>query len=349
MIHSKKWALCRLFVLLLFLASIGLAAISISSLRIDNRSEIWFYDQDPAIKSYERGHDQFGDWDWMSVYLTPQDGIYAEPFLRAVNIISNKIKALSDVRKVISMTNARGNRLDNDELSYQSILGSEPWKPTDLEQLRKTLEANPIYAGGLIKPGSDQSTLVLVQVKNRGEDKEAYRVKLVDEIHHILRDQRATIADFAIVGSPFLNAELNRSSRHDMLVFYPLVSLLVMLIAWFIFRNIRDVATVFLALTGATAWSVGQCHALYRQLPPQISRPSRVACRDSSAKHGARSMGTRVGNNIDHSGRFPGAHPNRHIASDITGLLCGRRDHVRLSDYHHCGAAIIDSVLGRLG
>lgn len=257
LIQSKKRTFLHVTALLFFLAAIGLALIPISSLRIDNRFEIWFHDQDPAIVSYDQGHAQFGNWDWMSVHLTARDGIYSEPFLRALSTITEGIKTLPEVKKVISISNARGNRLDNDELAYQSILGPAPWAPDDLAQLRSTLEANLIYRGGLVQPGSDQSTLVMVQVNNRADDKEAYRVKLVDEVERILHAQSAAVADFAIAGSPFLNAELNRSSRHDMLVFYPLVSLLVLVISWLIFRNARDVAIVLLALTGTTAWSVG--------------------------------------------------------------------------------------------
>ncbi|MEW5754902.1 MAG: MMPL family transporter [Pseudomonadota bacterium] len=258
LMQSKKWTLLRVTALLFFLAAIGIALIPISSLRIDNRFEIWFYDQDPAIASYDQGHAQFGNWDWMSVYVTPQEGIYSEPFLRAVSTITDGIKALPDVKKVISITNARGNRLDNDELAYQAILGPGPWTPADIAQLRSTLETNLIYRGGLVQPGSDASTLIMVQVNNRADDKEAYRVELVDDVDAILRGQSGgAVADYAIAGSPFLNAELNRSSRHDMLVFYPLVSLLVTVIAWVLFRNLRDVATVLLALTGTTAWSVG--------------------------------------------------------------------------------------------
>lgn len=256
-IHLKSWSVFRVFAVFLFLVSIGLAVIPICSLRIDNRFEIWFYTQDPAIQSYEKGHQEFGDWNWMSVYLTPKDSIYSTGFLTAVATITDKIKTLPDVRKVISLTNAKGNRIDNDELSYQPILAKAPWADSDVVALKNTLESNLIYRNGLVKPGNDKSTLVLVQVNNRDNDKEAYRVKLVDAVEGLASEQSAAVADYAIAGSPFLNAELNRSSHRDMLVFYPLVSLLVTLITWLIFRNLRDIAIVLLSLTGATVWSVG--------------------------------------------------------------------------------------------
>jgi predicted RND superfamily exporter protein len=257
LLRSKRWIILRWSLLLLFLASVGLAVIPISKLGIDNRFEIWFYDQDPAIKSYDEGHAQFGNWNWMSIYIKPKEGIYSEPFLASLAGITDQLKALPDVRKVISIANARGNRLSNDELSYRSILGRAPWSSEDLAQLKQTLEANLIYRDGLVKPGDDKSTLILMQVANRDTDKDAYRVQLVNAVDAILHNQADTIAESAIVGSPFLNAELNRSSRHDMVVFYPLVSLLVSIVSWLIFRNLRDVTVVLLALTGASAWSVG--------------------------------------------------------------------------------------------
>jgi predicted RND superfamily exporter protein len=264
----------RAFLLILFFGSLVAAALPMGNLKVDNRFEIWFYQQDPNLQHYERGRALFGAWDWMSILVRPRQGVYSESFLLALRDIAAQIKALPDVKKVISVANAKGNRLEADELSYQSILGPAPWTPGDLGQLRKTLESNLAYRDGLIKPGSDRDTLVLVQVKNRSQDSEAYRIALLDRIGAILEAHRGEIENYALVGSPYLNAELNRSSRHDMYVFYPLVTLLVTIVAWIIFRNVRDVAVTLISLGGAMVWSVGLMMTRYELNMVTIMMPT---------------------------------------------------------------------------
>lgn len=247
----------RWVLLLAFGGSLLAALIPISTLKIDNRFEIWFYQDDPNLAFLHRGHALFGDWDWLSIYIHPAEGIYTEPVLRSIREITKKIEAMPDVRKVISPTNARGNLIEQDELAYQPILGNPPWSTEDIAKLRNNLDSNLAYRDGLIKPGSDRSALIMVQVKNREQDKGAYRVDLVDTISGLMESHRKTLGEFSVIGSPYLNAEINRSSRHDMFVFYPLVTTLVFVVAWIIFRNFRDVVITLTALSGASMWTVG--------------------------------------------------------------------------------------------
>ena len=254
---SLKRTIFRISALVLFALSIAAAVIPISSLRIDNRLEIWFVENDPNRLYYDRGHQLFGDWDWISIYVSPLQGVYQEEFLQNLKAVTSRLEALPEVKKVISIANARGNRLDQDELSYEPILPKPPWQQYQLQALRDTLDTNLIYRNGLIKPGLDKSTLIMVQVWNKEGKSDAYRITLVDNINSILGEYSSSMQNHALVGTPYLNAELNRSSRHDMYLFYPLVTLLVTVIAWFVFRNVRDVVATLATLTGVTAWSVG--------------------------------------------------------------------------------------------
>lgn len=253
--HNKKTL--QIAALILYVLSLGLACIPISTLGIDNSLEIWFYEDDPARLAYDRGHQIFGDWEWMSIYVLPKNGIYDGSFLNALRDVTTKLEALTSVRKVISLTNAKGNLLDQNELSYQSILGAPPWTPPQLEQFRTTLDTNLVYRKALIQTGSPKDSTILLQINNRAMDKDAYRITLVNAIHDVFSTYIHSVDYHALAGTPYLNAELNRSSRHDMYVFIPLVTLFITGIAWCVFRNIRDVGIILVTLSGVTIWSIG--------------------------------------------------------------------------------------------
>jgi uncharacterized protein len=255
--RGSKTRPLKLLALVLFLLSLVAALIPISSLKINNSLEIWFYAGDTQLGAYDRGHRLFGDWDWMSIYVQPRDGQYDEAALRGLKELTRRLETLPNVRKVISVANARGNLLAQDELSYQSILGNPPWTAERIRDVRGTLDSNLVYRNGLIKPGSDKDSLIMLQVRNRGGETDAYRIALVDSVSALLDEHKGILTSRAMAGTPYLNAELNRSSRHDMYLFYPLVTGLVMLMAWFSFRNFRDVAITLATLSGVTMWSVG--------------------------------------------------------------------------------------------
>ena len=54
----------------------------------------------------------------------------------------------------------------------------------------------------------------------------SYRIRMVDTVNDIVGEYKS-ITRHSMAGSTVINAELNRSSQHDVIVFYVLVSLFI--------------------------------------------------------------------------------------------------------------------------
>ncbi len=235
-----------------FLAAVLVSAWPLTALKIDNSMELWFYEHDPGLVDYRRGLDVFGEWDWIAVAVRPRAGMYDTAFLGELQQATEALEALPDVRRVISLVNAKVTIDRDDVLEFRPLFEGTGLGPVE----RRALETNPVYRDVLFRPGAQDTTQILIQDANRFGESDARRIALIDEIRAIVAGL-ATVESFAIVGTPTLNAELNRSSRRDMLVFYPLVSALLLLIAWCLFRNLRDLLAIFVPVVGTVLLCVG--------------------------------------------------------------------------------------------
>ena len=104
--------------------------------------------------------------------------------------------------------------------------------------------------------GKNQSSYFLIQVDNQLGIKEPKRIQMINKIREVL-DQEPAFKAYHLVGTPNMNAELNHSSRRDMFTFYPLVSLLVLVFAWMVFRSLKDLVVTFSVVLSAIIWSMG--------------------------------------------------------------------------------------------
>jgi len=197
---------------------------------IDNSVGIWFAQDDPALVEYERYLEEFGHSEW-TLLMVETASLEAPGFLRDLRGLTARLARLNHVRRVVSLVNVPGS--------------SGP--PGDL--IRR-LEQSPFARNLLLRPGDRRHTVLLLQTANYLTRKDPYRLALVDEIHAAVA-KYPSITDHGIAGTSVINAELNRSARTDMFVFFTLVTLLVFVISLVLFRSLGD-AFVLLAVAAST-------------------------------------------------------------------------------------------------
>lgn len=232
-----------------------LLAIPISSLKIDNSVDVWFYDKDPDLKHYQHFLSSFGAWDYLVIAIGAKNSIYSEEYLRSLRNIEAFLKTVDDVIKVTSIANAKVNTQREDGLSYESVIGATI-HPDAITQLRDTLSRNKIYRDGIIKVDEPRTSLMLIQVDNKLGIDEPRRIAMMASIRRAIEAEPA-FGRYHLVGTPNINAELNKSSKRDMLLFYPLVSLFILIFAWLVFRTVNDLIITFSVVLAAIICSMG--------------------------------------------------------------------------------------------
>lgn len=213
--HVRRGILC-----VCALAVLVSGAVLATRFRIDNSVSVWFAGDDPALAEYRRIQSDFGAREWTLVaveWASPDEAIRAPERERFVA----RIRRQPEVHIVVSAAQF----------------------PPDARIVREFLRPDP------------QSPMegILVQVTNDLDRQDGYREALVDGLRGAATELPG-IRRVRIAGIAAINGELNRSARRDMTVFFPAVALLLTVLGWLLFRNVRDTAVLLaVALTTVVA------------------------------------------------------------------------------------------------
>jgi uncharacterized protein len=221
---------------------------------IDNSVGIWFLKDDPNLAVYEQNNASFGNKEWSLMLL--ETGSVADPaFLRDLTRLSTGLESTPHVRRVLSLTNVRG--LVNQPGRGPTLVRLlDPAADHAVESLRVGLARMPSMEHLLLPEGWGHHTALLVQSDNFLHDLDPYRMALVDTIHRLVEDC-PTVRSHSLAGTTVINAELNRSARHDALRFYLLVTGMVLLFGWLALRDVRDLAILSAVLAVAVLGPMG--------------------------------------------------------------------------------------------
>ena len=236
----------------LWLACVGISAAAyLVQFRIDNSVGAWFREDDPERRLLQRFNTDFGAREWTFVLLETES-IYDPGFLAELAAAGRRIEALDHVERVLSISNVRDSVVDADGfLDYQPLypLDAGTLSAAQLREFRAKLADNPIFADNLYRPGDERHTVLLVQNDNLLHEQAPYRIELLDAIGRIL-DDYASVEQHAVAGTTVLNAELNRAAKRDMLVYYVLISLMLVIGGRLFLPRSRDLAVLLPVVAG---------------------------------------------------------------------------------------------------
>jgi predicted RND superfamily exporter protein len=221
---------------------------------IDNSVGVWFLKDDPNLAVYERNNAAFGSKEW-SLLLLETDSVADPAFLRELAQLTAELEAVPHVRRVLSLANVRGLvRPPGRAPTLVRLL--DPTSDHAAAGLRDGLALMPSTAHLLLPQGWGTRTALLVQSDNFLHDLDPYRLAIVDSIHRLVA-ACPSVRSHSLAGTTVINAELNRSARHDALRFYVLVTAMVLLFGLFALRDVRDLAIMSVVLAVAVLGPMG--------------------------------------------------------------------------------------------
>ncbi|MFT5467450.1 MAG: putative RND superfamily exporter protein [Verrucomicrobiales bacterium] len=231
---------CRLWVLAIWAAVVVSSTIVyVSNFRIDNSVAIWFLEDDPELELYRTHNSEFGEQEWTYVWLRGES-VFSTEFLRDLRLLSDRIKSHEDVTRVLSLAEI---------------------EVTDINELRRMTKGNPRFEGRLLSRGDDRFTILAMRNANRIYAIDTYRIQLINEIREAAGSY-PEILDFGIVGTTVINSELNRAAKRDMLIYYALIAVFVLIGGGLTLRRARDLVTLCAVVLGAILPIMGCIAAL---------------------------------------------------------------------------------------
>lgn len=228
---------------------------------IDNSVAVWFLSDDKALKDYQQYNQDFGEKEW-TILLIKTASIYHPKFLNQLSQITERIESLDHIVKATSIVNVRDNEIDQeDALNYTQIFPrkTQDQIPLSLEQLnafQKKLVSNPLFENNIFQKYDSQTTVILLQNDNQIWNASPYRIELVDAIKNIMQ-QYSIVESFSLAGTTVVNAELNRAAQRDVLVFYTLITLFLIIFGWLTLDSIKDLSIMLIVVCCSMTSAMG--------------------------------------------------------------------------------------------
>ena len=175
-----------LFALLLGLAGY-LAQFAPQAMVPDNSLRIWFYDEDPNLKSYYQTMEVFGNDEIVAIFLRFPENEITNEALVLVRNLTQALESIEEIDRVFSVTTAKNIIADGDDLLVEDLVPDRPLSPVELNALKQKLLTDPLLGRVYASPHSS-GILVTAQIvarKNFDSIRDAINKKIYAAVERV--------------------------------------------------------------------------------------------------------------------------------------------------------------------
>jgi predicted RND superfamily exporter protein len=210
---------------------------------------------DPDVAYYKNFKNVFGNDEFFLIAFKDKD-IFTKENLTLIRDISSRLEQMDDVRKVISLSTVSETIGEEDYFLVQDFLHEIPEDKAALKGLKQKAIQNPLYRDSIIS--KDGSTAAIVVLTHERPEDEAYRKRLIHKTSMILHEYEGVVnRTFHIAGWTVTNLRLSEYMKKDVARFIPVVYLMIMLVIFFLFRNVKIAFLAFLNISLCLSCTMG--------------------------------------------------------------------------------------------
>ena len=263
-------AKARVWILLGFLALVGVALAGAARLRVDPTPQRIFETHDEEFVFLRRAHEVFGREDGaIFFHVHVPAGVFSPEGMDLLRRLHGELAGIDSLAGVEDLTTA-----------WVSAPGRAPGPllgpGADLAEARELALASPLLAGRLVSRDG-KAALVLT---GASPERESYD-ELVDPVDTCLalaeRIERPSGASVRVTGIPVARVLIARRLLGDQVIFLPVCTLAFLVILWLLFRDLRAVTLPLVAVglaliltAGVLGWSGEPIDIINNVLPVLI-------------------------------------------------------------------------------
>ncbi len=228
----------------------------------DASAEIWFLENDPALKSYSRFHEVFGN-DEFVVLATNADGdpdiaghararragrphpgpegtVFNNRILASLDRVTALLDTTAYVGRVMSLANYETIRGEGDDIGLETAVPHLPMTAGELESARARVLADSLARGRVVSVDG-KVAMVVAEIEHRPGEFQ-YKSDLVKRVNAFLaREERDHGITYAFTGSSVLDHDIYADTRHDLRWNVPLLYLFITLFLIITIRSLPGV------------------------------------------------------------------------------------------------------------
>ena len=247
----------RWVVLGLWLVATAVAGVFALNVGIDNSVEVWFVEDDPALKAYAEFQSTFGNDEVVVAAVQDNQGIWSKQRLNRLNQLTGELEAIDGVDRVYGVTRAKliDGGLGSLEVT-DAMAAGQSLSDADVTRIKKAITSDPVLRDRLVL-ASDTVALLFIQMA-RTDNIDVRRPGILNKINtSVSQWVEATQTPIYVAGIGVVYNELNRISQSEGAVIMGAAFGLIFILLWPLFRSIWAVLATILAVACALVMTRG--------------------------------------------------------------------------------------------
>jgi uncharacterized protein len=216
--------------------------------------EALFLADSPYRVKLEQFRETFGADDNMLIVAHKAPDLFSSSGYKRIESITEEFERLPYFDRVMSLTSAKTFRGSSDGFSVETVLDVANPETADWASIKSDVITDPLLTGSIVSSDGTVAAFTLeIPAKFNNNDG---RARIIDDVRKIVAPHEAS-GEFHFSGIPHLRTMFVKHMRHDMKIFLPLCTIIVNILAFWLFRafraNIFSTTIIFLTVV----WTVG--------------------------------------------------------------------------------------------
>jgi hypothetical protein len=217
---------------------VALLSIALKDIAFEGSYRIWFDKDSNIIKDYDEFRTTFSGDDTFVVAFEDKEGIFREKPIRTILELTQTFKQLNGVQKVDSLSNYQYISAQDDDVSIEDFL----YDTKNLETKKALALQDKLILHQLINDDAT-ATMIAIKLSSLIGSNEELNIHVMNILQNSLKKyEEKTGYTFYLSGGSAITASLVTIAKHDALTLIPLAVIIVVILLFFLFRDIMGVA-----------------------------------------------------------------------------------------------------------
>lgn len=238
----------RWFIILSVLVLTLIFIYSLKNLRINPDFVSYLPESDEAVRLSRYIGNKYGG-NLTAIVAIETDDVFKTETLEKIYELTEKLENVDGVSYVTSLTSIIDIKGTEEGIEIGRLIDEVPESEDDLKKLKDYVLSKDLYKSIVSKDA--RVTLIMCKLR---EDVD--KIKVAKEIKKVVEGERLNEKVY-YGGLPFQMIDMNELIIDDLKFLLPLVGIVIIVILFLSFRNLRGVVLPFLAVVVSTIWTLG--------------------------------------------------------------------------------------------
>jgi len=243
---NSKWVIIAFVSILTVFFAYQLLSIKVDSNIVNSLPK-----DDPEASLFRAVGDRFGSNE-IGMIIIKSDNVLMPNVLKDIALITDSLSEIPQLTAVTSITNIMNLQVVDDDFQIDNLLNdiNTPQNHEQADSLLEIISSNEMVSGNLISKDGKAAVIMFSYIDSVAVEKVS--ADIMDRI-----DKLPIKGQYFFAGAPFMRTYVSKVVKHDMTRLIPISFLVISLLLFLSFHNLRGIFLPLLTAGLAIVWGMG--------------------------------------------------------------------------------------------